>query len=147
MSLAPAGSMRSVTAALETGCRIGELLSLRWQQVRFDLNEIHLRAEDTKAQRGRDIPMSQRFRGLLELRWLDRDGKEWAGTAYVFGDDATGARIKSGKNRVGTPTVKGLRSRREAREEWTADRGMPAATVRHQSAFSRSPAGSGVTIP
>jgi integrase len=86
-----------MTAAIETGCRIGELLSLRWQQVRFDLNEIHLRAKDTKAQRARDLPMSQRFRALLEMRRVDRDGREWPASSYVFGDDATGERIKSVK--------------------------------------------------
>jgi hypothetical protein len=34
-----------MTAAIETGCRIGELLSLQRWQVRFDLNEIHFRAK------------------------------------------------------------------------------------------------------
>jgi integrase len=37
-----------IVAALETGCRIGELLSLQWHQVRSDLNEIHLPVGKTK---------------------------------------------------------------------------------------------------
>ena len=61
-----------LTAALETGCRIGELLSLQWAQVRFDLNEIHLPAKKTKALRRRDLPMSQRLRALLEMRRTTR---------------------------------------------------------------------------
>jgi integrase len=85
-----------MTAALETSCRVGELLALQWQQVRFDLNEIHLRAKETKARRRRDLPMSQRLRGLLEMRQLDAAGQRFPPRAYVFGD-ATGARIKSVK--------------------------------------------------
>jgi integrase len=85
-----------MTAAIETGCRVGELLSLQWQQVRFDLNEIHLRAKETKARRRRDLPMSRRLRGLLEMRQLDAAGRRFPPSAYVFGD-ATGARIKSVK--------------------------------------------------
>jgi integrase len=38
-----------ITATLETGRRVGELLSLQWWQVRFDLNEIHLPASKTKS--------------------------------------------------------------------------------------------------
>jgi integrase len=57
-----------ITAALETGCRIGELLSLQWRQVRWDLNEIHLPAAKTKARRPRDLPMSQRLQALLDMR-------------------------------------------------------------------------------
>jgi integrase len=86
-----------IVAALETGCRIGELLSLQWHQVRFDLKEIHLAAKDTKARRARHLPMSQRLRSYLEMRRLDPKGQEWPATAYVFGDDATGTQVKSVK--------------------------------------------------
>lgn len=85
-----------LTAALETGCRIGELLSLQWRQVRFDLNEIHLRAVNTKARRARHLPMSHRLRAVIEMRRHDQNGREYPGTAFVFGDE-TGARIKSVK--------------------------------------------------
>jgi hypothetical protein len=34
-------------------------------------DEIHLRAKDTKARRPRELPLSQRFRALLEMRRLD----------------------------------------------------------------------------
>jgi len=85
-----------VTAALETGCRVGELLSLQWWQVRFDLNEIHLPAKKTKALRRRDLPMSQRLKALLEMRRTDSDGQDYKAQDYVFGDQ-TGARVKSVK--------------------------------------------------
>jgi integrase len=83
-------------AALETACRIGELLSLQWRQVRFDLNEIHFRAVNTKARRARHLPMSQRLRAVIEMRRHDRDGREYPASAFVFGD-ASGAQIKSVK--------------------------------------------------
>jgi integrase len=86
-----------IVAALESGCRIGELLGLRWRQVRFDLNEIRLSATDTKARRARDLPMSQRLRSLLEMRRVDPDGREWLPDFYVFGDSATGERVRSVK--------------------------------------------------
>ncbi len=85
-----------MTAAIETGCRVGELLALRWQQVRFDLNEIHLRAVDTKARRPRILPMSQRLRALLEMRRTDPAGQAHGADAYVFGNEA-GEQVKSVK--------------------------------------------------
>lgn len=85
-----------ITAALETACRVGELLSLQWHQVRWDLNEIHLPATKTKGLRTRDLPMSQRLRAVLEMRRHDPTGAEYGTNDYVFGD-ATGAQIKSVK--------------------------------------------------
>ena len=85
-----------ITAALETGCRVGELLSLQWHQVRWDLNEIHLPSAKTKARRPRDLPMSQRLRAVLEMRRHSPAGGEYPADAYVFGDP-TGARVKSVK--------------------------------------------------
>jgi integrase len=76
-----------VTAALETCCRVGELLSLQWKHVRFDLNEIRLPALNTKARRMRVLPMSQRLRALLDMRRFDPTGKPFAGAAFVFGND------------------------------------------------------------
>jgi integrase len=85
-----------IVAALKTGRRVGELLSLQWWQVRFDLNEIHLPAKKTKALRRRDLPMSQRLKALLEMRRTDAKGKDYPAEAYAFGD-ATGAQVKSVK--------------------------------------------------
>jgi integrase len=85
-----------ITAALETGCRIGELLSLQWRQVRWDLNEVHLPAAKTKARRPRALPMSQRLRALLDMRRHDPAGREFPPEAFVFGDE-TGGRVKSVK--------------------------------------------------
>ena len=83
-----------IVAALETGCRRGELLSLRWRQVRFDLNEIHLPAKQTKARRPRHLPMSLRLRALIEMRRTDPAGQDYGPDKFVFGDVA-GDQVKS----------------------------------------------------
>jgi integrase len=75
-----------VTAALETCCRVSELLKLQWKHVRFDLNEVRLPAANTKARRVRILPMSQRLRGLLEMRRHDPAGRVWGPEAFVFGN-------------------------------------------------------------
>jgi integrase len=75
-----------ITAALETGCRRGELLSLQWHQVRFSPRaEIYLPAGKTKAKRDRRIPISSVL--------LDADAPTSTRRGmippdgYVFGDE------------------------------------------------------------
>ena len=75
-----------VEAALETVCRIGELLSLQWRQVRWAQNEIHLQGSKTKARKPRHVPISPRLHAILEMRRLDPDGHEHGPDAYVFGN-------------------------------------------------------------
>jgi integrase len=110
-----------VTAALETACRVGELLSLQWHQVRWDLNEIHLPAKKTKALRRRDLPMSQRLKALLEMRRTDPEGKDYPADAFVFGD-VSGARVKSVKTAWETAVLKahGVEVKREKTGRLTA---------------------------
>ena len=59
-----------IEAAIETGMRLGEILSLQWRQVRFGTGrgEIFLPAQKTKAKRDRRIPVSSRLRAILEMR-------------------------------------------------------------------------------
>ena len=51
-----------LVAALSTGCRVGELLALRWSQIRRDASGVPcwliLAAEDTKTHTSRSIPMA-----------------------------------------------------------------------------------------
>jgi len=57
-----------ILAALETGMRKGELLSLQWKQVRWIQNEIYLPGAKTKTKRGRRIPISPTLREILTRR-------------------------------------------------------------------------------
>ena len=80
-----------IVAALTTGCRLGELLSLQWHQVQRDeqgqARWIVLEAVKTKTETTRTIPIGPRLRAELEMRRHAPDGKEHKPTAYVFGDE------------------------------------------------------------
>jgi integrase len=80
-----------VLAAVETGCRRGELLSLRWNQVRGDpIREITLPACKTKTKKDRTIPVSTRLRAVLDMRRDDPAGEPLPGEAHVFGNELGG---------------------------------------------------------
>ena len=76
-----------IAAALETGCRKGELLALQWRDVKWAPNVLLLPAEITKTAESRDVPMSQTLRSLLEMRKHAPDGTEHGAHAYVFGNE------------------------------------------------------------
>ena len=85
-----------VEAALETACRRGELVSLQWKQVRLDARqEIVLPAGKTKSRKERRVPITSRLKQILEIRRYDADGKEHAPDAFVFGDSATGQKLRT----------------------------------------------------
>ena len=75
-----------IVALLETGCRVGELLTLRWSDVRPDA--IVLRAENTKTARTRAVPIMSRMRGVLDSRRKGLDGAPHADDRFVFGNEA-----------------------------------------------------------
>ena len=81
-----------IVAALETGCRRGELLSMRRKQIEGD--QLYLPPELTKTNEARVIPLSKRLRAVLEMRRTDPKGNPLPPTAYVFGT-ATGEPVKS----------------------------------------------------
>jgi integrase len=83
-----------IIAALETGCRVGELLSLQWKDVDLDQNVWLLPAANTKTREARDVPITTRLKAVMEMRRLDPAGKEHPPEAYVFGNDV-GERAKS----------------------------------------------------
>lgn len=51
-------------AALHTGCRLGELLRLRWTDVNGDM--LHVRPENAKSKRARDVPLDGTMMALLD---------------------------------------------------------------------------------
>lgn len=81
-----------IVAALDTGMRRGELLSLRFGDVDFDRQVIHVRAENAKSKRGRSIPIATtRLKSVLEWLRIDAAGGQKDDAAPVF------------SNRVGEP--------------------------------------------
>lgn len=147
-----------VEAALETGCRRGELLTLQWSQVRLDgaRPAIVLTAAKTKTKTLREVPISSRLRAILEMRQNGPDGKAHKSTAFVFGNDAgeavksfkrswASAKLKAhgftpayvkGSARLTSASLEQLRSidlhfhdlRREAGSRWL-DAGVPLHTI------------------
>jgi integrase len=87
-----------LVAALSTGCRIGELLSLQWGQVRRDdageARWLVLPADKTKTGEARVLPIGADLRAVLSLRRHAPGGEEHGPSAYVFGDDA-GGRVRN----------------------------------------------------
>jgi integrase len=87
-----------IVAALSTGCRLGELLSLQWSQIRRDEHGqarwLVLPAAKTRTAEARVIPVGPNLRSVLEFRRHAPDGKEHPATAYVFGNEV-GEPVKS----------------------------------------------------
>lgn len=79
-----------IVAALSTGARLGELLSLQWSQIRRDeqgeARWIILPPTKTKTAEGRSIPIGPRLRAELTMRRHGPDGIEHERDAYVFGN-------------------------------------------------------------
>jgi integrase len=62
-----------VLLALNTGLRRGEIFRLRWSDVDRKASTLHVRAETTKSQRERRVPLNSEARSVLE-RWLPVSG-------------------------------------------------------------------------
>ncbi len=133
--MAARGLQPLIVAALETGCRRGELLSLQWHQVRFTPRaELFLPAQKTKAKKDRRVPISTALRVILEARRHDPAGDLVPADGYVFGDEV-GRRRRSMKTawrltcrRAGLDDLHFHDLRREAGSRWM-DAGVPLATI------------------
>ena len=69
----PPHLQRLIIAALETGCRSGELLSLTWGKV--GPCELTLEADQTKDEEQRIVPISSRLAAVLEMVRTDPAGR------------------------------------------------------------------------
>src|SRR5688572_11192036 len=88
---------RLIIAAIETGCRRGELLKLQWRHVDLSRGRINLPADLKKREEGRTVIISARLRPVLEMvRTSPLTGKDHEPTAFVFGN-AAGRAIASPK--------------------------------------------------
>ena len=131
-------------AALETGCRKGEFLSLQWSQVRLDGRpELSLPAQKTKTGKPRTVPISARLLSILAMRRTAPDGELHPATAYVFGT-AIGQRVTTVKTAwrlaCKRARIDGLHFhdlRREAGSRWL-EGGVPLHTCGRGSAIPTS---------
>jgi integrase len=77
-----------IVAALETGCRQGELLALQWADVNLAKATLLVRAIELGAKKtgsARTIPISARLGAILEMAATDPAGRQFPPGAYVFG--------------------------------------------------------------
>jgi integrase len=87
-----------IIAAIETGCRVGELLALQWADVDLSKRTVYVRAVEEGAKktgRSRLLPMSARLAAVFEMAKTDPGGRRYPPPAYVFGN--LGARVHSVK--------------------------------------------------
>lgn len=133
--LAARGLSALVIGALETGCRVGELLSLQWHQVRFSPRaELFLPAQKTKAKKDRRVPISTTLRAVLDARRHDPAGELVPPDGFVFGDQVgrrrhsikTAWRLVCRRAKIDDLHFHDLR--REAGSRWM-DAGVPLATI------------------
>jgi integrase len=135
LALVAGGLHDIITAALETGCRRGELLTLQWHQIRLSPRaEVFLPATKTKTKRDRRVPISTVLRAVLDARRTDPAGVALSPDAYVFGDEIGRPRrsIKTAwRLTCRRAKIVGLHFhdlRREAGSRWM-DAGIPLATI------------------
>jgi integrase len=55
--------------ALDTAMRRGEIFKMKWEDVNFDINEIHIPQTNTKTEDARIVGITPRLRNELELLW------------------------------------------------------------------------------
>ena len=58
---------RLIVAAVETGCPLGELLSLQWEDVDLTRGEIRTQARHAKQRKLRHIPIVARLRAVIDM--------------------------------------------------------------------------------
>ena len=105
-----------VEAALETGCRRGELLSMQWKQIEGMTIDgavvewapkatLFLPHHKTKTKTDRRIPISTRLKAILEMRRFDPAGQPHALDTYVFGTEIGGRVLGFGRLGYRSPEV------------------------------------------
>ena len=75
-----------IIAAIETCCRLGELLSLLWADVNLARGQITIRAEHAKDAETRVLPISAKLAAILKMARTDPTGQNYPPTGFVFGE-------------------------------------------------------------
>jgi integrase len=92
--------LRSVVIfALNTGLRRGEIFSLRWSEVDWSRNFIHV--INTKTGRSRIVPLNERTRAVLQLQQQKSQREKKPQSEFVFVSRRTGTRLRNLRNGFG----------------------------------------------
>ena len=109
-----------ITFAYLTGCRKGEILLLRWDQVDLIARVVRLNPGETKNDEGRVIPLTCELLQMLVMQRQIRDQK-WPDCPWVF--FRYGKRIKDFR---GAWEEASKRASEKVPSLWDAERGKPA---------------------
>jgi len=124
---------RLLVAALSTGCRLGELLSLQWRDVQCDAagraRAPVLRAGKTKTGTLRVVPVGQRLAAVLEMLRTDPEGEVLPPDAY---SSATRWAAPSARSRL-------RGAQRAKRRAWWACTSTTCAASSRAGCWSRAP--------
>jgi hypothetical protein len=147
-----------IVAALTTGCRKGELLNMRWAQVRETPKpEIRLSASNTKTDKARTVPLTARLKAAAELdihvihvpavrSKKDSRGQASEGTEFV---DHVCLIVKANRRRLLRPSRhisgqeygdKGLKASDACKEFWGQPCGVTESTREQLTTVSLKPA-------
>jgi integrase len=86
LAVAPPRLQNLIIAAVETCCRLGELLTLQWQDVNLERGQLTIRGEHTKDAETRVLPISARLAAILTMARTDPTGQVYPPAAFVFGE-------------------------------------------------------------
>ncbi len=125
-----------IVAALDTGMRKGELLALRFGDIDWKEQLIHVRAENAKSKKARAIPIeTTRLRTLLEYLRIDGQQQEKPADAFVFtrGDKAALKSFRTAWERTQKKTKLEDVRFHDLRSEYASrlvEKGIPLSQVR-----------------
>ncbi len=93
-----------IIAALDTGCRQGELLKLKWRDIDFETRSIVIQALNTKTLKERTVAMTTRLYLELESLW-GKSTKALDGQVFGIADNVKTA-FTAARNQAGLPDVR-----------------------------------------
>jgi integrase len=122
-----------IICAVDSGCRKGELLSARWQDLNLERRELFLPMMNTKTARARIVPLSNRMVVELERLW---DASNKISESLIFGVKDVKRAFDSARKQAGLPSVR-IHDLRHTFASRLAQRNMPIAelarTLGHQT--------------
>lgn len=92
-----------IICAIDTGCRKGELLKMRWQDIDWDARALSIPMMNTKTARARAVPISNRMVVELEKLWGESDRNL---EALVFGLKDVKRSFDSARREAGVADVR-----------------------------------------
>jgi integrase len=114
-----------IICAIDTGCRKGELLKMRWRDIDLEARELFIPMMNTKTARARIVPVSNRMVVELEKLWGESDQNP---EALVFGMKDVKRSFDGARNDAKIPDVR-VHDLRHSYASRLAKNHMPVAEI------------------